>query len=45
MLVNEKIKSLEVYKKELLDMTFCKNCKNIEKINITIKHVKKILKI
>ena len=32
MLVNEKIKSLEVYKKKILDMTFCENGKNIEKI-------------
>lgn len=31
MLVNEKIKSLEVYKKKLLVMSFCENNKNIEK--------------
>ena len=41
----KKIKSLEVYKKKLLDMTFCENGKKIEKFNITIKRVKKILKI
>ncbi len=32
MLVNEKIKSLEVYKKKILEISFCENCKNIEKI-------------
>ena len=32
MLVNEKIKSLEAYKKKILEMSFCESGKNIEKI-------------
>ena len=34
MLVNEKIKSLEVYKKKILEISFCENGKNIRK-NLT----------